>query len=384
MAGSKSSETTIAFTDLAAQQQRIRPQLEAAIERVLNHGQYIMGPEIQDLEAKLSSYCGAKHAITCSSGTDALLISLMACGIGPGDAVICPAFTFTATPEPIALLSATAVFVDVRDDTFNIDPDKLDDAVKSAIKHNLNLRAIMPVDLFGRPADYNSILPFAEKHNLIVLCDAAQSFGASTDNKKVGTFGHLTATSFFPAKPLGCYGDGGAVFTDDDTIAEKIKSLRLHGKGSEKYDIIRVGINGRLDTIQAAILLEKLKIFEDELERRHTIAERYTNSLGGRVKTPNLPQDTRSAWAQYTLRIPPQQRDDVIHRLKDKGIPTGIYYPRPLHRQPAYAQHIMPTSGLPVAERLCDEAVSLPMHPYLQPDQQEHITRSLLEILQPV
>jgi dTDP-4-amino-4,6-dideoxygalactose transaminase len=265
----------ISFIDLKAQQALIRDQIDAAITRVLDHGGYIMGPEVSALERDLSSFCGAKHSISCASGTDALLIVLMAKNIGPGDAVICPAFTYTATPEVIALLGATPVFADVSEDTFNLDPQSLPRAVDAAKKAGLKPRAIIAVDLFGHPADYDKILPFAEDHGLFVLSDSAQGFGGTLNGRKTGTFGLATATSFFPAKPLGCYGDGGAIFTDDDELAKIMRSIRLHGQGASKYDCARVGINGRLDTIQAAILIEKLKIFPREIALRQEVAARY-------------------------------------------------------------------------------------------------------------
>ena len=371
----------IALIDLKAQQARIRPQLDAAIASVLDTGSYIMGPQVAAFEKDLSDFCGAKHAISCSSGTDALLMVLMAQGIGPGDAVICPGFTYTATPEVIALLGATGVFVDVHEDTFNINPEFLEDAVSSAEARGLTVKAIIPVDLFGQPADYDRIIPFAERHDLFVLSDAAQSFGASSKGRNVGQFGHATATSFFPAKPLGCYGDGGAIFTDDDTLADVLRSIRLHGKGADKYDVVRVGINGRLDTLQAAILIEKLKIFTDEVSRRNDVAARYTKAFEGHVPTPKLASDVTSVWAQYTLRLPSNRRDAIAKQLAAHGIPTAIYYPRPLHHQPAYESHVVPTHGLPVSERLCQEVLSLPMHPYLEPADQELVIAGLLRDL---
>lgn len=371
----------IALIDLKAQQDRIRPQLDAAIASVLDSGAYIMGPQVAAFEKELSDFCGAKHAISCSSGTDALLMVLMAQGIGPGDAVICPGFTYTATPEVIALLGATGVFVDVHEDSFNIDADLLDDAVTSATARGLTVKAIIPVDLFGQPADYAAIMPFAEKHGLFVLADAAQSFGASSSGRNVGQFGHATATSFFPAKPLGCYGDGGAVFTDDDALADAVRSIRLHGKGADKYDVVRVGINGRLDTLQAAILIEKLKIFADEIASRNAVAKRYSTAFDGRLPVPIISDDNTSVWAQYTLRLPAASRDDIAKKLREKGIPTAVYYPRPLHHQPAYASHIVPTRDLIIAERLSRQVLSLPMHPYLSQEQQDFIIEGVLETM---
>jgi dTDP-4-amino-4,6-dideoxygalactose transaminase len=368
----------ITLIDLNAQQARIRAEIDRAIAGVLDSGAYIMGPPVGEFERRLAEFCGAKHAIGCSSGTDALLIALMAQGIGPGDAVICPAFTYTATPEVIALLGATGVFVDVEEATFNLDPERLDGALTAAERRGLKVKTIIPVDLFGQPADYARILPFAERHDLFVLCDAAQGFGGRVGDRRVGTFGHATTTSFFPAKPLGCYGDGGAVFTDDDGLAEVMRSILLHGKGKEKYDVVRVGINGRLDTLQAAILIEKIKIFADEIAARNRIAARYTAALAGRVATPLIAEGNGSVWAQYTLRLPESQRDAVAKALGSQGIATAVYYPRPLHHQPAYLSHVLADGGAPVAERLCREVLSLPMHPYLSEAQQDRVITALI------
>ncbi len=384
MAGPSSSGATrdrIALIDLKAQQATVRSNIDAAIKRVLDHGSYIMGPEVAEFESQLAAMSGAKHVVSCASGTDALLIALMAHGIGPGDAVICPAFTYTATPEAIRMLGAATIFADVNEDTFNIDPTKLEDAARAAKTRGLRLRAIIPVDLFGQPADYDEILPFAEAHDLFVLCDGAQSCGAELQGKKVGQFGHATTTSFFPAKPLGCYGDGGAIFTDDNELAERMKSIRLHGKGEGKYDIVRIGLNGRLDTMQAAILIEKLKIFPAEISQRNTIADRYSSALAQAVVTPTVRDDATSVWAQYTLRLPPERRDEIAEGLAAEGIPSAVYYPRPLHKQPAYADQIVPEGGLAVSERLCQEVLSLPMHPYLTAEQQDRIVATLLREL---
>lgn len=368
----------IALIDLKAQQARIRPELDRAIAAVLDAGAYIMGPQVAALEEQLAAFSNVKHAIACSSGTDALLVALMAHGIGRGDAVICPAFTYTATPEVIALLGATGIFVDVCEDTFNIDPNRLDQAMSSAKARGLKVRAIMPVDLFGQMADYDGIRQFAEKHGLIVLSDAAQSYGARHGDARTGQMGHVTATSFFPAKPLGCYGDGGAIFTDDDALAKVMRSILLHGKGGDKYDIVRVGINGRLDTLQAAILIEKLKIFPDEIEARNRVAARYTAKLAGRVAVPAVRQGLTSVWAQYTVRLPAERRDDVAKALAAQKIPTAVYYPRPLHHQPAFKDHVLAEGGAPVSERLCKEVLSLPMHPYLGEAQQDRVIKALL------
>lgn len=372
--GSKSEALApIPFIDLGAQQARIRDKVDRAIARVLDHGQYIMGPEVGELERQLAAFSGARHAITVSSGTDALMVVLMAKGVGPGDAVVCPAFTYTATPECIALLGATPVFAEVREDTFNLDPAGLPGAVEAARRAGLVPRAIMAVDLFGLPADYEPIQRFADEHGLFIVSDAAQSFGAQSRNRRVGTFGAATATSFFPAKPLGCYGDGGAVFTEDDALADVIRSIRLHGKGGDKYDIVRVGINGRLDTLQAAILLEKLAIFEDEIERRQAVADEYTRVLRGTVATPVVPDGLRSTWAQYTIRLPAAHRDRVMKSLAARGVPTAVYYPRPLQEQTAYEKCPVSTTGVEMATRLSREVLSLPMHPYLDAPTRERI-----------
>ncbi|MGD9805569.1 MAG: DegT/DnrJ/EryC1/StrS family aminotransferase [Hyphomicrobiaceae bacterium] len=372
------------FIDLAKQQARIRDRLDKAVARVLDHGQYIMGPEVAELEAQLAKFSGARHALAVSSGTDALLVILMALGIGPGDAVICPAFTYTATPECIALLGATPVFAEVCEETFNIDVARLPDAVAAARKASLTPRAVMAVDLFGLPADYDALLKSAAEHGLQVISDAAQSFGASSHGRRVGTFGIATATSFFPAKPLGCYGDGGAILTDDDRLAEVMNSIRQHGKGGDKYDIVRVGINGRLDTVQAAVLLEKLAIFADEIERRQAVAERYTRALHNVVATPVVPDGLVSVWAQYTLRIADGKRDALAKALAARGVPTAVYYPRPLHHQTAYANCPIATSGVDVATRLSASVLSLPMHPYLEPADQDRVVDELRTALREI
>ena len=371
----------IEFIDLAAQQRGIRSRIDAAIARVLDHGQYIMGPEVARLEASLSEFCGAKHVISCASGTDALLIAMMAKGIGPGDAVLCPDFTYTATPETVALLGATPVFVDVKGDTFNIDPAGLDAGLAAARQHKLTPKAVIAVDLFGLPADYAAITSFARKHGLFVIADAAQSFGARTGVTRVGQFGDVTATSFFPAKPLGCYGDGGALMTDDDALADVMRSIRLHGKGDDKYDIVRVGINGRLDTLQAAILIEKLAIFPAEIAARDRIAARYTQALRANVPTPVIAAGSTSVWAQYTLRIDRGRRDGVQRRLAERGIPTNVYYPRPLHAQTAYASCPVAGNGTPVSTLLPLEVLSLPMHPYLTEAEQDRIIAEVTRAL---
>ncbi len=363
---SSAGPAKIDFIDLKAQQARIRPAVDRAVARVLDHGQYIMGPEIAEFEAQLAAFCGARHAISCASGTDALLMIMMAKGIGPGDAVLCPAFTYTATPETIALLGATPVFCEVDATTFNVAPTKLAGGLAAARAAGLTPRALIAVDLFGLPADYDAIEQFAREHGLFVIGDAAQGFGGVYKGRKVGTFGLATATSFFPAKPLGCYGDGGAILTDDPALAEILKSIRLHGKGDDKYDIVRIGINGRLDTLQAGILMTKLDIFADEIEARQRVAQRYTRGLHNAVTTPHVPEGSLSVWAQYTIKVDAAKRDPLIKALGAVGIPTMVYYPRGLHEQTAYRHYPIATSGVAVAERLPGQVLSLPMHPYLE------------------
>lgn len=373
----------IAFIDLKAQQGPIRDRIDAAIARVLDHGHYIMGPEVGAFEEQLASFCGAAHAISCSSGTDALMMVLMAKGIGPGDAVICPSFTFPASPEVIAILGATPVFADVEEDSFNLDPQSLKGAVAAAKAAGLTPKGILAVDLFGLPADYDAIERFAAAEDLWVLADSAQSCGAAYKGRKVGTMGIATATSFFPAKPLGCYGDGGAIMTNDAALAGDLKSIRVHGKGTDKYDNVRVGINGRLDTLQAAILIEKLRIFSDELQARDRAAQVYNGALRDidGIVVPKLPEASSSAWAQYTIRVKDGRRDELKAALAAAGIPTAVYYPKTLHRQKAYSQFPMSETGVLVSERLANEVLSLPMHPYLEAAVQERIAAEIAKAL---
>lgn len=365
----------IPFIDLKTQQERIRPQLDAAIARVLAHGQYILGPEIADLEKRLSEFCGARFTLSCANGTDALLLALMARGVAPGDAVFVPSFTFVATAEVVVLVGATPVFVDVDENAFLMDPESLEAAIGVARKHGLRPRVIMPVDLFGQPADYEAIGQLAEAHGLFVLADAAQSFGATRAGKGVGTMAPITATSFFPAKPLGCYGDGGAIFTDDEETLSVLQSLRVHGQGRDKYENVRIGVNGRMDTLQAAILIQKLAVFEDEIAARQRVAKRYADGLGDVARTQVVEDGATSVWAQYTIRL--SNRDHVAEQLKKAGIPTAIYYPIPLHRQTAYQQYPAPPAGLPVSEKLAGEVLSLPMHPYLKEADQAMIIHAV-------
>ncbi len=368
----------ISFIDLKAQQQNLRTKIDAAIAKVLDHGIYILGPEVTELENALAEFCGVKYAITCSDGTDALSLGLMAKGIGPKDAVFVPSFTFAATAEVVAGAGATPVFIDVLPDSFNLDPKSLEQGIQTAIQLGLKPRGIIPVDLFGQPADYQTIDAIAKKHQLWIMQDGAQSFGAFYQGRRVGNMGDIATTSFFPAKPLGCYGDGGAVFTNDETIAEVIKSLRFHGKGTEKYDNVRVGLNARLDTVQAAILLEKLKVFPEEINLRNAIAARYTNALKNTVQVPMVIEQATSVWAQYTIRLPKFiDRNQLIADLNQQGVPTMIYYPKPLHLQTAYQQYPRASENLLVSEQLANDVLSLPMHPYLEEDQQDYIIEAV-------
>jgi dTDP-4-amino-4,6-dideoxygalactose transaminase len=365
----------IAFVDLSRQQERIRSRVEAAIARVLDHGQYIMGPEIAELERRLATFCGARHAISCASGTDALLLALMAKGVCPGEAVIVPSFTFSATAEVVCLLGAFPIFADVDSATCNLDPNSLEEALATAVRLKLRPRGVITVDLFGQPCEYDEIEKIARENGLWVLCDAAQSFGATYRGRKVGVLGDVTATSFFPAKPLGCYGDGGAVFTNDDAVADTIRSLRVHGQGTDKYDNVRIGLNGRLDTLQAAILLEKLEIFEEETGARNTIAARYTNALPAGCEPLAVVDGASPIWALYTIRA--TNRDERLHRLQRHGIPAMIYYRCPVHLQPAYVGFPRANASLAASTTLAQTVISLPMHPYLSADEQARIVAAL-------
>lgn len=360
------------FIDLNAQQKRIRDKIETNIKKVLDHGKYIMGPEIKELEEKLAQYVGTRYAVGVASGTDALLVPLMALDIGPGDAVFTTPFTFIATAEVVQLLGAVPVFVDVQPDTFNIDPVELDKVIRQTLeKGKLKPRAIIPVDIFGQTADYDEINVIAKKYGLFVLQDAAQSFGAAYKGKKACSNADAAATSFFPAKPLGCYGDGGMIFTNDEQLVKKLISIRVHGSGSDKYNNIRIGVNGRLDTIQAAVLLAKMDIFAEEIELRQTVAQRYEQGLQLPAKAPVVRDYNISAWAQYTILHP--ERDAVIARLNKQGIPTAIYYPTPLHLQEAFIKLGYKKGDFPVTEEIADNVFSVPMHPYLPMEDQARI-----------
>jgi dTDP-4-amino-4,6-dideoxygalactose transaminase len=364
----------VPFVDLAAQRRRIGKSIDDAVARVMDHCQFINGPEVTQLEAALAAFSGAKHVVTCASGTDALLMVLMAKGVGRGDAVLCPSFTFSATGEAVALTGATPVFTDVDEATFNMDAASLKRGIATARKAGLKPVGVIPVDLFGQSADHDAIAAVAEAEGLFVLDDAAQGFGASYKARRLGTFGIATATSFFPAKPLGCFGDGGAIFTDDAALAETLRSIRVHGQGADKYDNVRLGLTGRLDTMQAAILIEKLKIFEDEIHARNRVADRYARGLGNLVSVPRLASGCTSVWAQYTIRLPGgTDRDGFAAALKAQGIPTAIYYPKSMHQQTAYRDFPVADGGLPVSERLSDDVISLPMHAYLDEATQDRI-----------
>lgn len=386
------------FIDLAAQQTRIRNRIDARIKAVLNHGTYIMGPEVGELESLFCSFTGAKHCITCASGTDALLMPLMAWGIGGGDAVFVPPFTFFATSEAPALLGATPVFVDIDPTTFNMRPDLLKKAIeavrqadptiyplpRAACERKLTPRAVIPVDLFGQAADYEAILSIAQGYDLKVLEDSAQSFGGSRSGKKTCAMGcHAAATSFFPAKPLGCYGDGGAVFTDDDDLAELLRSIRIHGKGQDKYDNVRLGLNGRLDTLQAAILLAKMEIFSDEIKARQQVAAWYSlylQNIPG-LTVPVVEDGCVSAWAQYCIILSEGRRDSVAAHLKKKGIPTNIYYPTPQHCLTVFAGLDYTPESMPVALHASRNILALPFHPYMDEATVQQVARTIGEAL---
>lgn len=352
------------FIDLESQYKHLKNKIDQRIHNVLNHGKYIMGPEVFELEDKLQEYVGVKHAITCANGTDALSLALMALDIGEGDAVFCPTFTFFATAETIAYAKATPVFVDSDSDTFNICPKSLVQQIEKVKSEGvLNLKAIITVDLFGLPADYVEIKRIAEEYGLKIIEDAAQGFGGTIEGKKAGSFGDIATTSFFPAKPLGCYGDGGAIFTDSDHLAEKVRSLRIHGKGKDKYDNVQIGMNSRLDTIQAAILLEKLSEFPQELVNRNLAATAYDEKLSSRFKTPKPPHGFASSWAQYTIIV--EDREKARSEFESQGIPTMVYYEKCLHLQTAFGYLGYQEGDFPVAEKLSSSVLSLPMHGYM-------------------
>jgi len=373
--------THIDFIDLKTQQKAIYPELMERLQGVLAHGQYIMGPEVKELEEKLADYVGVRHAISCSSGTDALLMPLMAYGVGPGDAIFTTPFTFIATAEVIQLLRATPIFVDIDPQTFNIDPEALEQAIQEMGKNqktaNLRPRGVIPVDLFGQPAEYDRINALAQKYDMFVLEDAAQSFGATYKGKRAGSLAQVAATSFFPAKPLGGYGDGGAIFTDNDNLAGVLRSIRVHGQGTHKYENVRIGLNGRLDTLQAAILLAKLKTFDREVSLRQEVAGRYREGLQKLVQVPYVNPVCTSVWAQYSVLT--DGRETLLHKLKEKGVPTAIYYPLPLHLQRAFSHLGYAPGNFPHSERTAQQIFSLPMHPYLSASLQEQIIEAFVD-----
>ena len=366
------------FIDLKQQQSKIREDVEIRIKQVLDHGKYILGPEVKELEAQLADFVGVKHAIGVSNGTDALLIALMALGVNPGDKIITSPFTFFATAEVIRNIGAIPVFVDIDKDNYNIDPTKLEELLES--NEPGEFVGVIPVDIFGQLADYNAIGKIAKKHDLWMLEDAAQSFGASQNGKMSCSFGDIATTSFFPAKPLGCYGDGGMVFTNCDKLAENIISIRVHGKGTDKYDNVRIGMNGRLDTIQAAVLLSKMEIFSEEIKTRQEVARRYNEQLQDVMKIPFVEENNISAWAQYCIQHP--KRTEIIAHLKGKNIPTAIYYPTPMHLLTALKDLGFKKGDFPVAESVCDQIFSLPMHPYLEAEVQVQICREIVSSME--
>ncbi len=369
------------FIDLAKQQSLIKAKLDKRIQDVLAHGKYIMGPEINEMEAQLANYVGVKHCLSCSSGTDALLIPLMAWDLGPGDAVFTTPFTFVATAEVIQLLGATTVFVDVDPQTYNISPELLDQAISELIEAGqLNPKAIIPVDLFGQPADYDAIEAIAQKYDVKVLEDAAQGFGGQIADRMAGSFGDVAATSFFPAKPLGCYGDGGAIFTDDNELYARMKSIRVHGESGDKYENVRIGINGRMDTLQAAIILEKFTLFPTEVKLRNQVARIYHGLLADRVVVPEVKKNYTSVWAQYSiLAQDAEDRARIRSKLQEADIPSAVYYPKPLHLQKAFSNLGYESGDFPISESISERIFSLPMHPYLETEAIEKICGTITE-----
>jgi dTDP-4-amino-4,6-dideoxygalactose transaminase len=369
---------SIQFIDLQAQRKRMGEALNKSIMAAIEGGQWVMGPQVKQLEEQLAEFAGVKHALACANGTDALMVVLRAWDVGPGDAVFVPAFTFAASAEVVALVGATPVFVDVFEDTYNVDPASLEAAIAMVKKEGkLKPRVVMPVDLFGQTADYAKIEPVVKRESLKMLCDAAQGFGARLNGRVAGGIGDAASTSFFPAKPLGCYGDGGATFTNDDGLIEVLRSIRVHGQGTDKYENVRIGVNSRLDTIQAAILIEKMKLFPEEIEMREKVAARYNEALGrsNSIRTPRVIDGSQSTWAQYVLQVP--NRDKLIADLKAKGVPTAVYYPIPLSQQKGYKH--FPSAPTPISEKISQTVVALPMHPYLDEATQDKIIAAVLE-----
>ncbi len=371
----------IEFIDLKAQRRRIGDAMDKAIMGAVDAAQFIMGPQVKAFEADMGRFTGAKHNIACANGTDAIALCLMAMALRPGHAVICPSFTFASTAEVVAWLGATPIFVDIDEATYNMDPAGLEQAMVTAKQNNLEVKALIAVDLFGQAADYDPIEAFCAEHKIALIADSAQGFGSLYKGRRSGSIGTFATTSFFPAKPLGCYGDGGALFTDNDEYAAIIRSLQVHGKGSDKYDNVRIGVNSRLDTLQAAILIEKLKIYEDEIEKRQVVAQRYDAGLSDVTKTPFVMDDCLSVWAQYTIRVSADRRNAIMEHLKTKGVPTAVYYPKPLHQQTAYKKFPVAGNGLPVSERMSFEVMALPMHPYLDIATQDYIIDAVREAI---
>lgn len=372
------------FRDLKAQYQCIKPKIDKAVTEVMTQGAFIEGKQVRELEEKLAEYVGVKYCISCANGTDALLLALMSWNVGAGDAVFVPDFTFFATAEVVALAGATPVFVDVERDTFNIDVNKLEQAVRRIKEEGKYVpKAVIPVDLFGQPADYEAIKKIAQKYQLYVLEDGAQGFGGSIGNAKACSFGDIATTSFFPAKPLGCYGDGGAVFTDNDEWAEAIRSYKVHGKGTDKYDNVRIGLNSRLDTMQAAILLQKFDHFvQFEIDKCNYVADKYTELLNGVVEVPTVKKYYCSGWAQYTIKLADtSQREKVMKELKAEGIPCVVYYSKPLHRQKAFQDILNMAEDLQTTCELCDTVLSLPMHPYLTDEEIRQVALCVIKAI---
>lgn len=371
----------IDFIDLKAQRRHLGEKLNNAILSAVDEGNYIMGPQVAAFERNMEAFSEVRHAISCANGTDAIGLCLMAMNVRPGDAVVVPSFTFASTAEAVAWRGATPIFVDIDPVSYNICPTGLELALIEAKKHSLRPVGVIAVDLFGQPADYDPIESFCEANGLWLIADSAQGYGSIYKGRKSGSIGTMATTSFFPAKPLGCYGDGGAVFTADDELADVVRSLRVHGKGSDKYDNIRIGVNSRLDTLQAAILIEKLAIYEDEIAARQIVAARYEAALSNVVATPQIMAQCRSVWAQYTVRVAPEKRQAIIDSLKVKGVPTAVYYPRPLHQQTAYSKFPSAGSRLPISEAVCNEVLSLPMHPYIEESTQSFICEAVLDTI---
>lgn len=367
------------FRDLKRQYQVHKKEIDEAVQRVILQADFINGCQVRQLEQQLAEYAGVRHCISCANGTDALQLALMTWNIGEGDAVFVPDFTFFSSGEVVPAVGATPVFVDIDADTYNIDPDRLEAAVQYVIEQTeLHPRVVIAVDLFGQPADFRRIRQIADKYHLLILEDAAQGFGGRIGDRKACSFGDIAATSFFPAKPLGCYGDGGAVFTDNDEWADLLRSYRVHGKGADKYDNVRIGMNSRLDTLQAAVLIEKLKFFDEEVRLCDQVAEEYTRQLQGLVKTPVVREDAVSSWAQYTICFPDsEKREQAVQRLNENHIPSAVYYRKPMHRQKAFESNDLLDCGYSVTENICDRCLSLPMHAYMDQKDIQSICETL-------